>query len=332
MHDGCVSRRVRVSILTMRTSLRLTLLAVTSCLVGGLVTDRVASVSRTASVEAAAFYLQKGPTSATRPTLSANQVEMWSGSAWSPAGFGTGSGSFAQGNDTRFPPAPSGAGKMLWDTGSAWNTFGPCAANTLAQGNGAASPTCVSTITGVSHAGVYTLGGTPTLGANLAAAGFKVTGLGTPTAASTDAATAAYAEAQKTGSVGPVFHLNVSQGWGAGQYLGIDSTGDGGTSALSVNITPWLSPCAGTLRNMCVYGFSNVSGSTVITLYKTSGAVGLTPSYSSTSLTMTLLSGNHSQCDIFHTVSVAQGDLVVGFSDAAWSANGLTLSAQLSCN
>jgi hypothetical protein len=54
------------------------------------------------AAEAAAFYLQKGPTNATRPTLSANQVEMWSGSTWAAAGFGASAGTFAQGNDSRF--------------------------------------------------------------------------------------------------------------------------------------------------------------------------------------------------------------------------------------
>jgi hypothetical protein len=265
--------------------------------------------------------------------MSASTFEMRNASnnGWAAVGFGSTAGTIAQGNDARFLPSPTTAGRMLWDTGSAWSTFGQCGSNTLVQGNGLASPTCVSTITGVSHAGTYTLGGTPTLGANLAAGGFKVTGLASPTASSSDAATAAYAEAQKTGSVGPVFHLNVSQSWGANQYIGIDSTGDGGTSAITVNITPWVAPCAGTAKLLCVYGFGAASGPTVITLYKTSGAVGATPSYSATALTMTLIAGDHQQCDIFHSVSVSRGDLLVGFSNAAWAANGLTLTAQYTC-
>lgn len=85
--------------------------------------------------------------------------------------YGSTSGTATQGNDARLPPTPSSAGTLIYDTGLIYGVFGPCAANTLVQGNGAASPSCVSTITNVNLAGTYNIGGAPTFTAGASASG-----------------------------------------------------------------------------------------------------------------------------------------------------------------
>ena len=63
--------------------------------------------------------------------------------------YGTTAGTAAQGNDSRLPPAPSGAGGTLYDTGSAWARLAAGTANYLYQANGAASPSWVNSLSGV---------------------------------------------------------------------------------------------------------------------------------------------------------------------------------------
>lgn len=95
---------------------------------------------------AATLYTQKGPHAETRPTLVASQFEQRNsgGNGWTAASFGTGSGTIAQGNDTRFNPAPSAAGRIAYDSGSGWAALTAGAANTLLQSNGAAAPSWTS--------------------------------------------------------------------------------------------------------------------------------------------------------------------------------------------
>jgi hypothetical protein len=53
------------------------------------------------------------------------------------ADFGTASGKITQGNDSRLPPAPSGAGKMLYDTGSAYAALSAGSATQVVFGGSA---------------------------------------------------------------------------------------------------------------------------------------------------------------------------------------------------
>ena len=114
------------------------------------------------------------------------------------------------------------------------------------------------------------------------------------------------------------FVLNTAQSWTANAYLGI---GGDGTSTLSNNIVGWRAPAAGTVSNLTVYGLTNTSGSTVITIYKATSAT-TSPTYSSTTLTCTLGTGTNNGSDTTHSFTVNAGDLIVAFSSASWSVNG----------
>lgn len=170
--------------------------------------------------------------------------------------------------------------------------------------------------------GTRTIGGSPTLGVNLAAGGFKVTGLGAPTAASSDAATAAYAEAQKTGGAGPPFYLNTGQSFVANGYVGI---GGDGSSTLVQNVVPWRVPAPGVIRDMSVFGFANAPSTLHVLIYKATNPT-TTPTYSATALDTTVSSGTNTGSDTTHSVSVNAGDLIVGFCGTSWSANGAQIS------
>lgn len=134
--------------------------------------------------------------------------------------------------------------------------------------------------------------------------------------------------AGQLGGAGPTFYLNTGQGFVAGGYVGI--AGDG-SSTLVVNVTPWVAPCAGTFKNLRVFGFANTIGTANIYLYKASAA--LTPSYAATAeqatVTNTFQGGDASAA---HAFTVNTGDLVVAFSDAAWAANGASITSHFTCN
>lgn len=55
--------------------------------------------------------------------------------------YGTASNTATQGNDTRLPPAPSAAGKIVYDNGSAYVALAAGTAGKVLTANGAASPT-----------------------------------------------------------------------------------------------------------------------------------------------------------------------------------------------
>ena len=65
------------------------------------------------------------------------------------------SSTLAAGNDNRLNPVPSGAGRLPYDTGSAYSSLAPGAANTILQSNGAAAPSWTSAPT-VSGANITT--------------------------------------------------------------------------------------------------------------------------------------------------------------------------------
>lgn len=54
---------------------------------------------------------------------------------------GTTSGTFCAGDSTKLPPAPAAAGRIIYDTGSAWSTVNAGTAGQILQANGAAAPT-----------------------------------------------------------------------------------------------------------------------------------------------------------------------------------------------
>lgn len=134
--------------------------------------------------------------------------------------------------------------------------------------------------------------------------------------------------AGQLGSAGPTFYLNTGQGFVANGYVGI--AGDG-ASTLSVNVTPWVAPCPGTIKNLRVYGFANTGGTVNIYLYKASAA--LTPSYAATAERATLTSTfQGGDANAAHAFTVNTGDLVVAFSDSAWAANGASITSQFTPN
>lgn len=134
--------------------------------------------------------------------------------------------------------------------------------------------------------------------------------------------------AGQLGGAGPTFYLNTGQSFVANGYVGI--AGDG-ASTLSVNVTPWVAPCAGTIKNLRVYGFANTIGTVNIYLYKASAA--LTPSYAATAEKATVTSTfQGGDANAAHAFTVNTGDLVVGFSDAAWAANGASITSQFTPN
>lgn len=196
---------------------------------------------------------------------------------------------------------------------------------TVQNGTGSLTINAAATSTVIKVAGATVLtvaAALITAGQPLSMGSNKITNLGTPTAASSDGATAAYAEAQKTGGPGPTFYLNTGQSFVANGYVGL--AGDG-ASTLSQNITPWIAPCAGTLKNLRVFGFANTSGTVNIYLYKATAA--LSPVYAATTL-KAVLTNTFTGNDTTHSVSVSAGDLYVAFSDAAWSANGASVTSQ----
>lgn len=81
--------------------------------------------------------------------------------------YGTTSGTATQGNDTRLAPAPSGAGKMLYDTGTAYSALTAGSTGQVLVGGSAPSfgsvpAAAITALTGT-ITGTYTLGGTPSL-------------------------------------------------------------------------------------------------------------------------------------------------------------------------
>ena len=94
------------------------------------------------------------------------------------ADFGTASGKVAEGNDSRFPPTPSAAGRIIYDTGTAWQALAAGTAGKVLQSNGAAAPSwetpAAGTVTSIT-AGTGLSGGTITSTGTIALANTAVT-------------------------------------------------------------------------------------------------------------------------------------------------------------
>lgn len=103
---------------------RVLLLSVAVALLGFLGWEFPAArhVAEHRAAEAANFFAQRGPTNDVHPTLAANQFERRdaTNTGWTPASVGSGASNIAAGNDVRFCPAPSGAGKMCFDNGTTY--------------------------------------------------------------------------------------------------------------------------------------------------------------------------------------------------------------------
>lgn len=238
--------------------------------------------------------------------------------------YGTTAGTATQGNDTRLAPAPSGAGKMLYDTGAAYSALTAGTTSQVLVGGSAPSfgsvpAAAITALTGT-VSGTVTLSGavtlsSATLGGNLVAGSNKVTGLAAGSAAGDSL------RFEQGGGVPVCFYLNTAQGWTANNYLGI---GGDGSSSVNVNIVPFPVPQAGTIKNLRVQGLTNAGTNTTITIYKASSAA--SPTYSATALTCLVSSGTATGNDTTHSVSVNAGDLLVAFSNATWSVNGCAVS------
>lgn len=150
------------------------------------------------------------------------------------------------------------------------------------------------------------------LGSNLAAGGFKVTGLGTPTAASSDAATAAYAEAQKTGSIVTLATAPTNATWAFGEYIGITSLVTGSNNS-PTTITAWCAPVAGTLKKFRLQSTIDSSVALTFGVYKGNDGV----SYAATAVSMVLAPSSLSATDLSTSVSVAAGDCILISGDAS---------------
>lgn len=184
--------------------------------------------------------------------------------------YGTASNTATQGNDSRLPPTPTAAGKILYDTGSAYAESAAGTSGQVLVSGGAGAPTWGS-----------------------------------------------------AGGAGPTFSLNTAGSWATNGYLGV---ADDGSSTVNVNVVPWIAPCAGTLKNLRVFGFQTPSGPTPITIYK--ATVAASPSYSATALTCTVAGGANTANDTTHSVSVSAGDLIVAFCSAFWATNGCCVTTQ----
>ncbi len=185
------------------------------------------------------------------------------GATLSPAvSYGSTANTAVQGNDPRVPAAPSAAGGTLYDTGSAWARLAAGTANYIYQSNGAGAPSWVSSISGISHTGSYTLGGTPTLGANLAAGSNKITGLA---AATTSGDALSYPWITDTTATGTLSAASYSLTTNAFEDIG-----------LSVSLGAGKHRCTANVRN--VVNCSVGSGYIVLEFYDATAAAAIASS------------------------------------------------------
>ncbi len=117
------------------------------------------------------------------------------------------------------------------------------------------------------------------------------------------------------------FYLNTGQSFVANGFVGI--AGDG-SSTLAANVCPFVVPAPGIIKYLRAFGLANTPGSVTCAIYRAARAV--SPSYSTTGLTVTLPGSAFDGGDTTHSYRVVAGDLLVGFTSAAWSANGGAIS------
>lgn len=255
-------------------------------------------------------------------------------------------------SSNKLPPAPTAANKLLYDTGSAYAETAACGtAGTMLIGGSPPScsdsgslaaqlttPKVTSTgqlavnaatgnnvTLGVNNTAVVTVGAAGvTVAQPLAMSSQKITGVGTPAAASTDAATAAYAEAQKTGGLVTIATFNQSNTWSANNYAGPLGMSEGGFAAAS-GPTPASIPVAGVLSH-CYTTVRTVTSSTPV--YAVHRAATGSNTYAATGITMTQASFDKWTFDNTHTFNVTAGDTFVVKNDTAYGGPGFIMQCQ----
>jgi hypothetical protein len=260
-------------------------------------------------------------------------------------------------------------GDMWFDSGTGIAYIKQAGSN-LPIGVGS-SPVINGTITGT-----YALGGTPSLGVNLNAGGFRIINLGTPTLA-TDAANKTYVDsaisaapfvpptrtiattsplsgggdlsANRTLTLTygsdfsiPGGSLSLAQNvrasavtWNLINGSSISANGYwgpiGDTSATATLVSPFVSPCTGTIVGMRVQGNANATGIANITLHRSAG--GTVIAYAATLITCSIASGAKFCSDTVNTFSVTAGDLfLIRVTTSSWNPSGGSASIRIACN
>lgn len=113
----------------------------------------------------------------------------------------------------------------------------------------------------------------------------------------------------------------------ANDYVGPLSAVDGASRATPTNVTPFIFPCPGRLRNFVITATGATSAATNLTVYKATGNTN-SPSYSSTSAVVAVGNGNKYGSDLAHFVDGVANDLVLIRCDQNWSSSGLLVIAQ----
>jgi hypothetical protein len=179
------------------------------------------------------------------------------------------------------------------------------------------SPAFSGTSTGTLTAVGFTLGG------NLAAGGFKVTGLAAGSAAGDSLRYEQAGSAVVLAQVSP----NGGAGWlNSGDYFGMLQIGDA-SHLTATNLVPWVAPCAGTLKNFFLWAVTATSGATNLTAQKATGLTN-SPSYSAQTTVIAVANAGHYGSDTTHSITVAQGDLILWKTDATWNSPGFVICAQ----
>lgn len=158
------------------------------------------------------------------------------------------------------------------------------------------------------------IGGSPT-----------ITGLPSPTPGSSQAATALYAEAQKTG--GPAVIGLSSGALAANVYFGPAASVEG-YDATAANVTPFSAPAAGTLKNCSLYSAAAAGTATNFTVHRATGSTN-SPSFAATAIVIAVGNGNKYGSDTTHSAAVSALDLFVAKTDANFGTTRLAIICQL---
>lgn len=247
--------------------------------------------------------------------------------------------------DSRLPPTPTGAGKILYDTGTAY-------AETSA---GTASQVFIGGTTPVfgnvpfAAIPVGTSGSTVAVGNDTrlnpipSAAGNIIYDTGTGYAAlATGTATFhlqsngpglapswVSAAGVNAGSAVVLASLGRAATWTANNYagpFGITEASFAGSGSTTFPL-PWPAPCAGTLKNLQVQLFNTVGlGGAGFTVYTATVAAPFT--YTATTLATSLSLGQYTGFDRTHSVAVAAGDLFIVRCNQTLSNAGAVITAQ----
>ena len=163
----------------------------------------------------------------------------------------------------------------------------------------------------------------------LSMGGNKITGLGSPTASSTEAATASFAEAAaaaaKSGSVVTLVSYGQLTTWLANNYAGPFGISEGAYFAAENGPIPWKAPCAGTLKNFRLQAVYTNGVTTNATAYKSTESS--SPVYSSTAVIIPVASGV--AFGVYAgSLAVAEGDLLLFQLSQSWATPAMIVTAQ----